>query len=103
MISLKELKFIKSTDTSDLGVEHQCEVQECKELDSDMEPDNTSAGANDLFIIYVYSLLYYIDTQLQNGNLYLLSPLNHQLNCLYKVHNHCWEIHFRNHYMNNRL
>ena len=23
-----------------------------------MEPDNTSAGANDLFIIYVYSLLY---------------------------------------------
>ena len=45
----------------------------------------------------------HIDTQLQHGNLYLLSPLNHQLNCLYKVHNHCWEIHFRNHYMNNRL
>ena len=53
LISLKKLKFITSTDTTDLGVEHQCEVQECKELDFDMEPDNTTAGANDLFIIYI--------------------------------------------------
>ena len=30
------------------------------------------------------------------------SPRNHQLNFLYKVHSHCWEIKFRNHYINNK-
>ena len=44
----------------------------------------------------------YISTQLQHRSL-SKSPLNHQLNCLYKVHNHCWEIHFRNRNIDNKL
>ena len=51
---------------------------------------------------YIYIYIYYISTQLQHRSL-SKSPLNHQLNCLYKVHNHCWEIHFRNRNINNKI
>ena len=47
-----------------------------------------------LYIIYIYTV---------TTPIFVLSPLNHQLNCLYKVHNICWEIHFRNHNINNKL
>ena len=68
-----------------------------------------------IYLLYIYSLLYIIyivyyyiyirryTVTTQESLSFKSSESSTELSLQGQVHNHCWEIQFRNHYMNNRL